>query len=181
MSIWGCSSPATSCQPAAAVGFIYCRHSPSPSGFVYLQFSWIHAPFVFSSIQPYPVAIAVPFFRVHVGMCPSSTLVELSTWQPLLQAFPIPRLVGRGCHFCLLWPACLFTGLVRECLSPSLLSSGHPALFVLCLFFLAAYLLFSFLKFFPWVGVSVSRGLHWFVPGGTMCHLFGRLVVSQAG
>jgi hypothetical protein len=28
-------------------------HSPSPAGFVYLQFSWMHAPFVFSSIQPY--------------------------------------------------------------------------------------------------------------------------------
>jgi hypothetical protein len=68
-SIWGCSSPATYCQPAAAAGFIYCRsqewalHSPSPTGFVYLEFSWTHAPFVFSNIQPYPpAAIAVLFY-----------------------------------------------------------------------------------------------------------------------
>jgi hypothetical protein len=69
MSIWACSPPATYCQPAAAAGFIYCRsqewilHSPSPAGFIYLEFSWTHAPFVFSSIQPYPhVAIAVLFY-----------------------------------------------------------------------------------------------------------------------
>jgi hypothetical protein len=69
MSIWGCSSPVTYCQPAAAPGFIYCRSqewallSPSPAGFVNLEFSWMHAPFVFSSIQPYsPVAIAVLFY-----------------------------------------------------------------------------------------------------------------------
>jgi hypothetical protein len=69
MSIWGCSSPATYCQPAPAAGFIYCRsqewalHSPSPAGFFYLEFSWTHPPFVFSSVQPYlPVAIAVLFY-----------------------------------------------------------------------------------------------------------------------
>jgi hypothetical protein len=38
-------------------------HSSSPAGFVYLEFSWTHDPFVFSSIQPYsPVAIAVLFY-----------------------------------------------------------------------------------------------------------------------
>jgi hypothetical protein len=38
-------------------------HSPSPTGFVYLEFSWMHAPFVFSSTQPYPYfAIAVLFY-----------------------------------------------------------------------------------------------------------------------
>jgi hypothetical protein len=69
MSIWGCHSTATYCYPAAAAGFIYCKsqewalYSPSPAGFVYLEFSWMLAPFVFSSIQPYtPVAIAVPFY-----------------------------------------------------------------------------------------------------------------------
>jgi hypothetical protein len=69
MSIWGCGSPATSCQPSATTSFIYCRsqewalHSPSPAGFVYLEFSWMHVPFVFSSIQPYPlVANAVLFY-----------------------------------------------------------------------------------------------------------------------
>jgi hypothetical protein len=41
-------------------------HSPSPAGFVYLEFSWTHAPFVFSSIQPYShVAIAVFFYYLE--------------------------------------------------------------------------------------------------------------------
>jgi hypothetical protein len=69
MSIWGCGSPSTYCKTSASAGFIYCRsqewdfHSPSPSGFVYLEFSWTHVPFVCSSIQPYLlVAIAVFFY-----------------------------------------------------------------------------------------------------------------------
>jgi hypothetical protein len=45
MSIWGCGSPATYCQPASAAGFTSCRsqewdlHSPSPTVFVCLEFS----------------------------------------------------------------------------------------------------------------------------------------------
>jgi hypothetical protein len=69
ISIWGCGSPVTYCQPADAAGFTYCRsqewalHSPSSTGFLYLAFSWVHAPFVFSSIQLYlPVAITVLFY-----------------------------------------------------------------------------------------------------------------------
>jgi hypothetical protein len=43
------------------------------------------------------------FYSSHgeVPLLPSP--VELSTWQPLLQAFPTPRLVGGGCHSCLFW------------------------------------------------------------------------------
>jgi hypothetical protein len=38
------------------------RYSPRPAVFVYIEFSWMHAPFVFSGIHPYlPVAIAVLF------------------------------------------------------------------------------------------------------------------------
>jgi hypothetical protein len=68
--------------------------------------------------------------------------VELSSWQPLLQAFLCPRLLG-GCHHtCLLWPACLFTVHLRDCPSPTLWSwRTLPSL--LCVFFLAACLLFS--------------------------------------
>jgi hypothetical protein len=81
MSVWGCSSPAFYCQPAAAAGFIYCRseewalRSPSPTDFVYLEFSWTHAPFVFSSIQPYlPAAIAVLFYLEFSWGCASPRL-----------------------------------------------------------------------------------------------------------
>jgi hypothetical protein len=46
--------------------------------------------------------------------------LELSTLQPLLQAFPIPRLLGGCCRSCLLWQACLFTGHMGECPSSTL-------------------------------------------------------------
>jgi hypothetical protein len=50
MSIWGCGSPASYCQPSAAAGFVY------------LEFYWRHAPFVFSNTQPYgPFAVPVVF------------------------------------------------------------------------------------------------------------------------
>jgi hypothetical protein len=89
------------------------------------------------------------------------TLLELSTRQPLLEAFPSPRLLGRCCHSCLLWPASLFTVHLRECPSPTLQSSVFLALFATCLFFSSAVCLLLSLFFlcFPWVGVSLSRGL----------------------
>jgi hypothetical protein len=218
MSIWGCSSPATYCHPAAAAGFIYCRsqewalHSPSPTGFVYLEFSWTHVPFVFSSLHPYlPVAIAVLFylnsygevlplhssvesatleplldafsssstlgevapllpspagssssscllqFIVHMGECPPP-LVELSTWQPLLQVFPAPRFLGRGHHSCLLWLVCLFTVCMRECPSPTLWSSGHPTLFVMCLCFFSCLSIISRFFLFSLGGGQTVQG-----------------------
>jgi hypothetical protein len=81
MSVLGCSSPASYSQPSAAAGFVY------------LEFSWQHAPIVFSSIQPYPPFCSCsPFFflfRVHVGRCPTPTL-----W-----CSGHPALFGM-CHFC---------------------------------------------------------------------------------
>jgi hypothetical protein len=68
MSIWGCGSPATYCQASVAAVFIHCRSQEwalhSPAGFVYLEFSWMHAPFVFSSIQPYPPVVMLSFFNL---------------------------------------------------------------------------------------------------------------------
>jgi hypothetical protein len=76
-------------------------------------------------------------------------------------------LLGRGSHSCLLWPTCLFSlceGLPLPH-SPEL-REPHP-LCCMSFFFSAACLLFSFFPFFPWVGVILSRGLCWFVPGST--------------
>jgi hypothetical protein len=135
MSIWGCGSPATYCQPAAVAGFIYCRsqewalHSPSPTGFVYFEFSWV--------------------------------------WQPLLQALTSPSTLGEVAPL-LPSPAGLFIYSSNgECFSPTLQSSGGPALFATCLFFFNCLFIiqFVFFLFFPWVGVSLSRGLCQFVPG----------------
>jgi hypothetical protein len=75
------------CQPSAAAGFVY------------LEFSWMLVPFVFSSIQPYPsfaIALFLFFFNLQftwgVSLLPPP--VELSTQQPLLQAFPSPSTLG---------------------------------------------------------------------------------------
>jgi hypothetical protein len=106
MSIRDFGSPATYCQPAAAAGFIYCRsqewalHSPSPAGFVYLEFSCMLAPF-FSPNTALPACCnCSPFlFRVHVQKCSSPTLpwslpYFSCCWTPSpLQAHP-PSLAG---------------------------------------------------------------------------------------
>jgi hypothetical protein len=39
-------------------------------GFAYLEFSWTHSPFVFSSIQPYPQLQSFSLFRVRMGSAP---------------------------------------------------------------------------------------------------------------
>jgi hypothetical protein len=53
---------------------------------------------------------------------------------------------------------------VRDCPSPTLQSSGRPAPFCY-MSFCCCCCLFSFFLFFPWVGVSLSRGLCWSGPG----------------
>jgi hypothetical protein len=197
MSIWGCSSPATYCQPPAAAGFIYCRsqewalHSPSPAGFVYLEFSWIHAPFVFSSIQHYPpVAIAVCFFflfrvcvgsaspPLYCGACPSSAAVT---------SLPLSKHTGEGgtTPTFSIWLVYLQWGHAPPPLSGA--QSAQPSL--LCVFFVFQLLAYYsgflfvclFVYFFPWAGVSLSRGLCWFVPGSTTCCLFVHLVANKQG
>jgi hypothetical protein len=132
-------------------------------GFVYLEFSCTHAPFVFSSIQPYLlIAIAVLFYLEFTWEVPlPHSLVKRATRQLLLQAFLFPWLLGCCHHSFLLRPACLFTVHLRGCSSPTLQSSGSPTLFAMCLFFFFSCLFiiqFVFF-FFPWVGVSLSRGL----------------------
>jgi hypothetical protein len=115
--------------------FCYCRlylcrsqewalHSPSSIGFVCLEFSWLHAPLVFSSMQPYPpVTIVVLFllFRVHAGRCPSPTL----WWSTLCfnrfyKTSPLQAHWGKCCRSCFLGPVCVFTYHVKECLFSTL-------------------------------------------------------------
>jgi hypothetical protein len=75
---------------------------------------------------------------------------------PLLQAFLL--LVAEGVLLLLPSPALFIYSSLRDFPSPALWCSGHPALFATCLF--CCYcLLFNCFSFFPWVGVSLSRGL----------------------
>jgi hypothetical protein len=68
-------------------------------------------------------------------------------------------LLGVCCPSCLLQPGLFIYSSVRK--SPQ--SSGHPALFATCLYF--CYCLLLSFSFFPWVRVSLSRGLCWSGPG----------------
>jgi hypothetical protein len=102
-------------------------------------------------------------FTVHMGSGSSPSPVEFSSPPPLLQAFLF--LVAGHVQWLLPSLAGLFIySSMKDCPSPALWCSGHPALFATCLF--CCYcLLFSFFLFFPWVGVSLSRGLCWPGPG----------------
>jgi hypothetical protein len=85
--------------------------------------------------------------------------VELSSQQPLLQAFPAPRLLGGGCHSCLLWPAYLFTVHVRS--APPPLSRAQCALpsLLLVFFFFSSLFIIQLYFFSPGQG-SVCPGCY---------------------
>jgi hypothetical protein len=72
-----------------------------------------------------------------MGLCPSPTPVERATRQPLLQAFPTSRLLGK-CRYSWPPPAGLFIYS-----SGALWSSGCPALFATCLFFFQLLVYYS--------------------------------------
>jgi hypothetical protein len=89
-------------------------------------------------------------FTVHVGSGSSPLSCGVFLPMPLLQAFP-----------------CLVTGHVPLLLPspapPPPRRSRHPTLFATCLY--SSYCLLLSFSFFPWVGVSLSRGLCWSGPG----------------
>jgi hypothetical protein len=169
MSMWGCGSPATYCQPAAAAGFIYCRsqewtlHSPSPAGFVYLEFSWTCA-LLFSPVY-IPTCNCSHFFlfRVCVGMCLSPTLLwSMPHFSHCYKPSPLQAHWGRWCHSHLFWPACLFQ-FIRGSIPPHTHSPELRALHLLCyvssFFQLLVYysVCLFFFSFFPGWG-SVCPG-----------------------
>jgi hypothetical protein len=164
-----------------------------PLGFVYLEFSWTLAPSVFSSIEPYlPVAIAVFFYYLEYLWGGAAPPLSSGTCHTLATAtsFPLSKFAGQVPPLLPSLASLYIYSSSGECPSPTLWSSGIPTLFVTCLFFSffsAACLLFSlfFLLFFPWVGVSLSRGYADLAEGclgSTMCCLAHLVVcVSQAG
>jgi hypothetical protein len=104
--------------------------TPAFSGqFVNLQFMWRSAP------------------------SPLSSGAFLMT--ATVTGFPAPRLLGGGCHSCLLQQL-VYLHFCDEFPLPPLWCSGHPALFATCLFLLFLFSLFFF-SFFPGWG-SVCPG-----------------------
>jgi hypothetical protein len=112
-----------------------------------------------------------------MGMCPSPTLGGVCHTSLLFQAFPSPSTLGEVAPHPPS-PAGLFIySSVRECPSPSLWSSGCPALFAMCLFFFSCLFIIQFvffLFFFLGGGQSVQGTmLIWprIVCKSTTCHL----------
>jgi hypothetical protein len=111
------------------------------------------------------------FYIVHVGSGPPHSLVEVSTWQPLLQACPFSKHTGgRWRHSCLLQPTRLFTVRMRDCPSPTLWGSGYQrvprgyeSFFLFSCLCIIQFLFFSF--FFPLGGGQSVQGLCWSGPG----------------
>jgi hypothetical protein len=130
----------------------------SPSGFVYLKFSWAQPPllqaFSFPStlgeVTLHQLSQACMFIYSSRGKWVFPLSCGVFLLPPLLQAFPV--LIAGQCHCsCLLQLAC-----EGFSLPPSLaLRAPH----LLCyMSFLLLLLIIQFLLF-PWVGVGLSRGL----------------------
>jgi hypothetical protein len=165
--ICGCGLPARCCQPAVAGSIIYADLSGELSTHLapqalFTQSSPVREPLL--QAFPFPSTLGEVTLHPHsqAGMFIYSSHGKW-VFPPLLWSFP-PTAAFTSfptpdcCVLLLLLPS--LAGLfiyssVRDCLSPTLQHSGHPVLFATCLF--CCYcLLFSF---FPWVGVSLSRGL----------------------
>jgi hypothetical protein len=137
----------------------------SPSGFVYLEFSWAQQPllhtFPFPSTlgkaalhPPSPVGI---FIYSSCGKWPFPLLLWSFPPTVTFTSFPTPRLLVGCCYSWHLHPACLFT--VPWGIAPPLLFStqGAPP-FLLCVFFvIVVYYSVCFFSFFPGWG-SVCPG-----------------------
>jgi hypothetical protein len=127
---------------------------------VYLEFSWTHAPFIFSSIQPYPpVAIAV-FLNLEFtwGGAPPSLSHGACHTLTAVTSLPLSKVAGQVPPL-LPSPASLFIySLSGECPSPTLRCSGAlPSLLHVFFFQLLVYYS-GFLKIFSLGGgQSVQR------------------------
>jgi hypothetical protein len=118
------------------------------------------SPSTLGEVAPHLPTLAGMFIYSSRGKYPSPTL----QWNPPHDShcykLSHSKVAGRVLSFLASLVGLFIYSSTRECPSPTLWSSGCPALFATFLFFSAACLLFSlFFSFFPWVGVSLSRGL----------------------
>jgi hypothetical protein len=174
MSIWCWGSPACYCQSIVAGSFIYTD--------LRSEFNTHLAPQALFRVHRGATATVTSFsLSKHTGgggaaHTFSGKSVLLFMWEvglpPVQWSFPptatFTSFPALGC-----WAgAATFafsSGLfiyssVCDFPSPTLLHSGHPALFAMCLFWLL-FIQFGFFLLFPWVGVGLSRGLCWSGPG----------------
>jgi hypothetical protein len=77
--------------------------------------------------------------------------------------FPLPKQTGGGSLYSPSLVTLFIYSSVSYCPSPPFGAQGSKAVFASCLFVVVVYSVLFFL-FFPWVGVSLSRGLCWSGP-----------------
>jgi hypothetical protein len=166
MAICSCGLPARCCQPAVAGGFIYADLRSELNSHLALQALFTQSPVREPLLQAFPFPSTMGEVTLHPPSPASVFIYSLRgklVFPPLLWSFPptatFTSFPASDCWVCApAWPSpsCLFIySSVRHFPSPLLQHSGCPTLFAMCL--LCYCLLFSF--FFPWVGVSLSRGL----------------------
>jgi hypothetical protein len=169
MAICGCGLPACCCQSAVAGGIIYAdlrgelNTHLAPQA-LFTQSSPVLKPLL--QAFPFPSTLGeVTLYQLsQAGMFIYSSHVKW-VFPPLLwsfsptttfTSFPAPDCWACAAASAFSSPACLFT-----------VCEGFPSLFfgaqgappsLLCVFFFCYCLLLSF-SFFPWVEVSLSRGL----------------------
>jgi hypothetical protein len=161
----------------------WALHSPGPVGFVYLEFSWMHAPFVFSSIQFYPpVALAVLFYLEFAWGCapPPQTGGAWHTL-PAVGELLLSKHTGGGGATLAFSCRLEYLQFTWGSAPPPLFSAQGSSPSVLHVFFFQLLVYYSVVfSFFPGRGQSV-QGAIWFVHGSTTWCLFAHLVVSWAG
>jgi hypothetical protein len=151
MAICSCGLPAHCCQPAVAGDFIYADFRSELSThlaprlclvrvLLYTSCCYKLSPFQAHWGQLHCTHFLRPacLFTVHMGSGPSPLSCEVFFPPPLLQAFP---LLVSGCVLLLLASlACLVYLQFYEWFpSPTLLRSGCPTLFDMCLFVVITY------------------------------------------
>jgi hypothetical protein len=102
--------------------------SPSPTGFVCLEFSWLHAPLVFSSMQPVTIAVFFYYLESVWGGAPPPLSSGVCYALASFASLPLFKHTGVGEVLLLLpSPTSLFIhSSSGDCSSPTLRSSGHP-------------------------------------------------------
>jgi hypothetical protein len=129
---------------------------------VYLKFSWTHTPFVFSSIHPYqPFAIAVLFLELAWGGAPPPLSGVACHTLVAFGSFPLSKHTGEGSATPAFSRRLVYLQFHEGVpLFHSLeLRVPYPLCYMSFFFQLFVYYSACFFLFFPWVGVSLSRGL----------------------
>jgi hypothetical protein len=164
MSVCGCGLPAHCCQPAVAGGFICADLRSDLSTHLALQALFTQSPVCEPLLQAFHLSSTLGEVTLHplsqAGMFIYSSRGKW-VFPPLLWGFPptatFSSFPAPGCWAGAAAPAFSSQPVVRDFPSPpSALRAPRPLCYVSFLLLLLS--IEVFFSFFPWVGVSLSRG-----------------------